>query len=409
MDALAGIHEFVEKLEQGSVFPHVQAYASALADDRPAFRQFFGPSPVPRGPLSINLDLTVACNHACPHCIDENILNSGMRLRLAEVVDTLMTLRMVGLRTVILIGGGEPTVHPDFAEIVRVTTLLGLGCGIVSNGSMPDRLERVAPYLRDGDWIRLSIDAATDATFQQLHRPRRPTTLHAVCANARRIKAANPNVSCGFSFVIVTPAVLDVDPRLVANDHEIAAAARLAKDAGFDYVSFKPYLVRDAEGKEVLPERLRGSGVDGSVQRVRAGIEAARACADEAFRVVPSLNLLALLEPRQLARAQRQPGRCHMQALRQVITPHGIYGCPAYRGDPRSRIADRDGYVDLAHWRDTAGRTRAQVDGFDASRECRNITCLYNTANWWVDGLVDDQSSSGPALSRSDAELPVFL
>ena len=31
-------------------------------------------------PLSINLDLTTACNYACDHCIDWDILNTKHRL-----------------------------------------------------------------------------------------------------------------------------------------------------------------------------------------------------------------------------------------------------------------------------------------------------------------------------------------
>ena len=28
------------------------------------------------------------------------------------------------------------------------------------------------------------------------------------------------------------------------------------------------------------------------------------------------------------------------------------------------------------------------LDGFDASKECREVTCLYNDVNWWLEGLV---------------------
>ena len=30
-------------------------------------------------PISINLDLTTACNYACDHCVDLDILNTGIR------------------------------------------------------------------------------------------------------------------------------------------------------------------------------------------------------------------------------------------------------------------------------------------------------------------------------------------
>ena len=78
-------------------------------------------------PLSINLDLTTACNYACDHCIDWDILNSKReaRGRAAAPVDS-RAWRSAGLRSVILIGGGEPTLYPGFVEFVVFLKELGL-------------------------------------------------------------------------------------------------------------------------------------------------------------------------------------------------------------------------------------------------------------------------------------------
>jgi hypothetical protein len=188
----------------------------------------------------------------------------------------------------------------------------------------------------------------------------------------------------------------------------------LAKDQGFDYISFKPYLVRDTEGKEVLPSVLvhakDEAGIKGgsSIARIAEELDAARSVADEHFRVVPSVNLLAVFDEQLLAASRRQPRRCHMQALRQVVTPHGIYGCPGYRGDARSRISDFDGYVDGPRYRRTAAQTQTQIERFDASVECRNIACLYNETNWWLERLGAD----GPVIAANlegDSEEPLFL
>ena len=32
------------------------------------------------------------------------------------------------------------------------------------------------------------------------------------------------------------------------------------------------------------------------------------------------------------------------------------------------------------------------LEGFDASTECREVTCLYNHANWWIEGLIHDDA-----------------
>ena len=66
------------------------------------------------GPISINLDLTSACNFACPHCVDSTIINTGESLKLEEIKLSIDILKARGLLSVILLGGGEPTLHKDF-------------------------------------------------------------------------------------------------------------------------------------------------------------------------------------------------------------------------------------------------------------------------------------------------------
>src|SRR5689334_5831356 len=71
------VHDFAQKLQQpslwGKVVDYVQwqrAARAAAAAGRPV------PDMPDLAPLSINLDLTTACNYKCDHCIDWDILNS---------------------------------------------------------------------------------------------------------------------------------------------------------------------------------------------------------------------------------------------------------------------------------------------------------------------------------------------
>ena len=41
----------------------------------------------------------------------------------------------------------------------------------------------------------------------------------------------------------------------------------------------------------------------------------------------------------------RQPRTCHMQALRQVLTPMGIFNCPAHRGVEKARVGGADAFA----------------------------------------------------------------
>ena len=109
-----------------------------------------------------------------------------------------------GLRSVILIGGGEPTLHPGFESFVRFAKGLSLQIAVVSNGSRGDRLLEIADALGPGDWLRLSLDAGSDELFRAMHRPvSRSLTLDEICAWVPRIKARNPGLRIGYSYIIV--------------------------------------------------------------------------------------------------------------------------------------------------------------------------------------------------------------
>ena len=60
---------------------------------------------------------------------------------------------------------------------------------------------------------------------------------------------------------------------------------------------------------------------------------------------------LRVLEEGNWREFTRQPRTCHMQALRQVLTPMGLYNCPAHRGVEKARIARHATPTPTRRWR----------------------------------------------------------
>ena len=79
-----------------------------------------------------------------------------------------------------------------------------------------------------------------------------------------------------------------------------------------------------------------------------------------------------------------------MQALRQVLTPMGTFNCPAHRGVEKARIGGADAWADEAMAKQTGEKLKDLMDRFDASAECRDVTCVYNGVNWWLEKMVED-------------------
>ena len=396
------LHDFAGKLRQPAFHDRLSDYVAWRRSVLDARARGEPEPPMPAwAPLSINLDLTTACNYACDHCIDWDMLNSGISHDERALRDSLVRMAGAGLRSVILIGGGEPTLHPRFAAFVRHLKSLALQVAVVSNGSRNDRLLEVADAFTTGDWVRLSLDAGTDATFQRMHRPKKPVTLEEICAGVRPIKERNPALRVGFSFVVVwSGSEREAGAPVHENVDEIPLAARLARDSGFDYVSFKPFLARTAEGAEAV-----GGARDGfaaAIGRVRARVDEAKRLATGTFAVLESTNLRAL-EAGDAGALARQPRTCHMQALRQVLGPTGLWNCPAHRGAEKGRLAGPAGYATEEAAGATARAVAAALDGFDAAHECREVTCLFNGANWWIEEAVAGTRPVGaPEAERED-------
>lgn len=384
--AVEQVHDFAGKLQQPSLWPKVVDYvrwqralraAAAAGDDAP---------PMPDlAPLSINLDLTTACNYACDHCIDWDILNSREKHEDDQLRASIARMAARGLRSVILIGGGEPTLYPGFVDFVRFLKELGLSVSVVTNGSRGDRILRAASLFTRGDWVRLSLDAGSNDTFVRMHNPaKKSLSLDEICSWIPKIKAANPALNVGFSFVITWVGGSRGDVQVVENIHEMVAAAARASEAGFDYISFKPFLERQDDGAEVMDPAKSEADLRAVVARIQQNLTDARAVVRQGFRVLASTNLRVLMSGTWRDYTE-QPRVCHMQMLRQVVTPLGTYNCPAHRGVAKARLGGKDLWaVPAAGQHDTA----RLLGGFDAAAECREVTCLYNGTNWWLEELV---------------------
>lgn len=379
-------HDFSAKLRQVSV---VKALRDYIAWQR-SVRRDPGSAVFPQaGPLSINLDLTTACNFSCPHCVDSRLLNTGEYLDLETVRRSIDTLQKNGLRSVIVIGGGEPTIHKNFDEIVRFMKDRGLQVGIATNGSRMDRIEEVADCLGEGDWVRVSIDAGRESTFFKSHRPRGRTTLSGILEATARVKRANPRIQAGYSFVIVWPGIEVNGYELAPNLDEMELAVKNASEHGFDYVSFKPCLVRlEGSLRESLfdppdPERERLI-----IEEISTRLASAESLSGGAVRILKSVNLEAMLEGR-VHELKVQPEVCHSQFFRTVLSPKGIFHCPALRGVEHARIGEDTGYRGKANFSFTQARLEHSIRSYNAQAGCNTVVCFYHHVNWWIERFIE--------------------
>jgi mycofactocin biosynthetic radical S-adenosylmethionine protein MftC len=111
-------------------------------------------------PICLTWELTYACNLSCVHCLSSSGRRDPRELSTDEckrVIDGLERMQVFYVN----IGGGEPTVRPDFWELVDYATAHHVGVKFSTNGVKitPD----VAARLAGSDYIdvQISLDGAT--------------------------------------------------------------------------------------------------------------------------------------------------------------------------------------------------------------------------------------------------------
>ena len=111
-------------------------------------------------PICLTWELTYACNLACVHCLSSSGRRDPRELTTAECQDVIGTLQWMQVFYV-NIGGGEPTVRPDFWELVDYATAHQVGVKFSTNGIKIDTA--AARRLAASDYVdvQISLDGAT--------------------------------------------------------------------------------------------------------------------------------------------------------------------------------------------------------------------------------------------------------
>jgi MoaA/NifB/PqqE/SkfB family radical SAM enzyme len=357
-----GRFNLVRKLQQESVLDRVGHIAAGQPAD---------------GPYVVEIDPTTACNLSCPECISGSLLNQGS-LEHSRLIETIDDLAALGTRAVIFIGGGEPMSFPGFSELVRRVHGHGMAVGITTNGTLLSRhLDAVAEC---ADWTRVSVDAGTAESFG-FFRPSRGNRLPlAHVVREMKLLAKVKRGALGYSFLL-----LKRDGR--SNIGDMAAATRLAREIGCDYIEFKPSMDPDHSLTLWTPREL---------ETVRELITECSLMATDSFRVLTPVTMFhAFARPDDLAQP-KDYSWCPATQLRTVITPSGCYACPYHRG----RSEFQYGSVATRSFRElwSSPERTEMLARLSPDRDCR-FHCIRHVQNM---AILSGVAASSPPVNDYD-------
>ncbi|MGV0985087.1 MAG: radical SAM protein [Limnohabitans sp.] len=122
-------------------------------------------------PVMIELSLTMACDLRCVWCVDLPWREARPGTLKADVLlRRLEEFRKLGTAAITIEGGGEPTLHTQFAEIVRGASDMGYALGLISHGG---HLEKHEAVLDRFQWILVvecTADAGDEMTLAQFSK-----------------------------------------------------------------------------------------------------------------------------------------------------------------------------------------------------------------------------------------------
>lgn len=183
-------------------------------------------------PINTEIGITNLCNHNCTFCGLDWVPRTKQLLDKKILFTAFKDMADHGVKSITLSAESEPTIHPNFIEIVQFAKKCGLDVAVATNGQLfkKETAERILPHLT---WIRFSIDAATPETHAKVHGIS-PSNFQIILDNIKHaVEFKEKNklpVTIGTQMVVIKD-----------NLGEIEKLAQLMEQIGADNLQVKPY------------------------------------------------------------------------------------------------------------------------------------------------------------------------
>lgn len=221
-------------------------------------------------PSHVQIIISDLCNQNCHFCAyrmdsgfstsqfadEEGNRNPNRRISYEKCIEIIGDCADLGVEAIEFTGGGEPTVHPKWKEIIGYAQERGMQTGLVTNGI---RLE-ACDAVRKLTWLRISLDAACAETYEHV----RESKSWNKAMNALNIAGQLEKPYCGVGFVVTRENYL-----------ELAACAELVRGFGIPYIRISAMFSHDGDAY-----------YEGLVQEISRQRAKAKALETDRFKIV---------------------------------------------------------------------------------------------------------------------------
>lgn len=188
-------------------------------------------------PIHIDMGIAKFCNLACCFCFGFFQNPAPIYIQKDPLLTTIRTAAKIGVKSIALIGDGEPTCNPHFYEALRIGKEVGLDLSTSTNGILITKKEMYRTILESCIWMRFCIAAGTKDGYLKIHQKDRFDLVIKNIRNMVNYKHKH-NFTCDIGLqAVYIPGMMD---------QEMIAESKLAVDLGVDYFVIKQCSLPDS-------------------------------------------------------------------------------------------------------------------------------------------------------------------
>ncbi|MFH1358677.1 MAG: radical SAM protein [archaeon] len=257
-------------------------------------------------PHAIDFTLTNKCNNKCPLCFDTGIGADNTTLNLDLAKNIILQFKEVGIKTIVLGGGGDPICHPNLAEILRFINDNNIECAISTNGyGMSDDL--IDAIVNCCSFMRISLDADGPDIYKKTHGMGEEV-FKEVVDNVRKLVLAKKQNK---SEILIGICYL-VGPHTIKGVYN---ATKLAKELSVDNIRIRPFY---NWGNMQKPQ---DEELDSIMEELKRCVQ----LSDENFLVSATTNRFELLSEKKACETYKE---CNVHHFYTVVSPNAkVYPC----------------------------------------------------------------------------------
>jgi len=314
-------------------------------------------------PIMVDMDLTNACNHMCPGCVgSKNVENEFLPFLETDdkkdntkvpydlAVDRIYQFAKAGVESVIFGGGGDPTMHPQLAELIRSVKSNGMEIAVNTNGMrMSDKVvEAMVDYCT---WTRISIDADGPVMYKKTHGINERgwnKTIENIDRLVKRKKEKKSKLVVGLTYLLGPDTI-----------EGVYHAAELAKDLDVNYIRFRPFFNWAGQKKWTKKE----------TDNCLSELEKCNELCTDSFQVSYTIDRL---EAMALDPKERRHKKCYTHHFLTSISSYGTMApCCLMKNNPKYELGNLNKNTFKEIW-ESQGRIDSyeNIDFVDCPNPC---------------------------------------